>query len=172
MPLFIDRLPFRHWTDATRTPPLSYWSVVVPIILSEPGLTAPLSSVNVEDWVLDTGNRSDAFAWRQHLMQAGLDPDQNRKPQTLSVRTVSGRLIVPVREAELWLVSNIPALQGNPYRITLQRGLAFHDLQRLPDPEFERPLIGLRALRMARVRVEIDFAGDTVSVWTPDPVGP
>jgi hypothetical protein len=38
----------------------------------------------------------------------------------------------------------------------------------LPDPHFQRPLIGIRALRSARLRVEIDFDADTVSVWTPD----
>jgi hypothetical protein len=38
----------------------------------------------------------------------------------------------------------------------------------LPDPQFQRPLIDIRALRSARLRVETDFASDTVSVWTPD----
>jgi hypothetical protein len=38
----------------------------------------------------------------------------------------------------------------------------------LPDPQFQRPLIGIRALRTAGLRLEIDFAADTVSVRTPD----
>jgi hypothetical protein len=67
-----------------------------------------------------------------------------------------------------WLVSNLPALQPTPYRITLHRGLPFHDVPTLPDPQLQRPLIGIRALRSARLRVEIDFDADTVSVWTPD----
>ena len=75
---------------------------------------------------------------------------------------------MPVRDADLWLVSNIPALQPTPYRITLHRGLPFHDVPTVPDPQFQRPLIGIRALRSARLRVEIDFDADTVSVWTPD----
>ena len=168
MPLFLDRLPFHQWTDPTRTPPLTYWTVVLPVILTEPTLLAPPSVVGVQEWVLDTGNRGEAFAWRQHLTQAGLDPDQGRMPQSMTIRTVAGRLLVPVRDADLWLVSNIPALRSMPQRISLHRGLPFHDMPTLPDPHFQRPLIGIRALRSAGLRVEIDFAADTISAWTPD----
>jgi hypothetical protein len=66
------------------------------------------------------------------------------------------------------LVSNIPALQAPPYRMVLNRGLPFHDVPSRPDPESQRPLIGMRALRSAGLKVEIDFAHDTISVWTPD----
>src|SRR5258707_1105858 len=38
MPLFIDRLPFSSWTDQTRTPPLTYWSVSLPVLLTDPVL--------------------------------------------------------------------------------------------------------------------------------------
>ena len=38
----------------------------------------------------------------------------------------------------------------------------------LPDPEFHRPLVGMRALLRARLRVELDFVGKTLSLWTPD----
>lgn len=171
MPLFIDRLPFRRWTDATRSPAVQHWSIVLPIVLSESSLPNPPAVTGVEDWALDTGNRGEAFAWRQHLILAGLDPDANRRPP-VNIRTVSGQVLTPVRDADLWLVSNIPALQATPHRIVLRRGLAFRDMPHLPDPEFQRPLIGLRALRTAGVRVEIDFARDTDSVWTPDPAVP
>jgi len=171
MPLFIDRYPFHQWTDGTRTPPMTHWSVVLPLILSEGGVLTPPPVAIVQDWVFDTGNRVEAFAWRQHLVQAGLDPDQDHLPIPLTIRTVSGRIVVPVRDADLWLVSNIPGLQPTTYRIPLHTGLPFNDQQRTPDPEYERPLIGLRALRSAGVRVEIDFANDHISVWTPDVVG-
>jgi hypothetical protein len=114
MPLFIDRLPFHQWTDATRTPPLTYWTVVLPVILTEPTLLGPPPVSGVQDWVLDTGNRGEAFAWRHHLTQAGLDPDQGRMPQPMTIRTVAGPLTVPVRDADLWLVSNLPALRPTP----------------------------------------------------------
>jgi hypothetical protein len=172
MPLFIDRLPFHQWNDPTRTPPLTYWTVVLPVILAHPNLPTPPPVVGVQEWALDTGDRGEGFAWRHHLLQAGLDPDQWRLPQPMMIRTMAGRLIVPVRDTDLWIVSNIPALRPTPYRIPLHRGLPFHDVPTLPDPQFQRPLIGIRALRSAGLRVEIDFGKDHLSVWTPDPPPP
>ena len=172
MPLFIDRLPFETWTDATRSPPLSYWTVVLPVMLAEPSLLVPPPVARVQMWALDTGNRGEAFAWRHHLLQAGLDPDQGRLPQPMTVRTITGKVNVPVRDVDLWLVSMLPGPPLEPYRLVLHRGLPFQDTATIPDPHFQRPLLGIRALRTAGLRVEIDFAQDTVSVWTPDPVGP
>lgn len=78
MPIFIDRFPFHCWTDLTRSPPLLYWTVVLPVMVSEPSLIGPPPSAQVQEWVLDTGNRGEAFAWRHHLLQAGIDPDKKR----------------------------------------------------------------------------------------------
>src|SRR5205823_5110946 len=156
MPLFIDRLPFHCWTDPTRTPPLSYWTIVLPVMVAEPSLMGPPPVGSVQGWVLDTGNRGEAFAWRHHLVQAGLDPDQGRLPQQMTISTVTGKALVPVRDADLWLVSNLVSSNPDPYRIVLHRGLPFHDVATIPDPHFQRPLIGIRALRAAGLRVEID----------------
>jgi hypothetical protein len=49
MPLFIDRLPFHCWTDSTRTPPLSHWTIVLPIVLTEPMLLQPPSLTTATD---------------------------------------------------------------------------------------------------------------------------
>ncbi len=166
--LFIDRLPFRRWTDSTQSPPLTHWTIVVPVVLTDATILNPPATGAATDWVLDTGNRAEAFAWRQHLIDAGLDPDLDRMPLPIVIRTVMGRVTVPVRYASLWLVSNVPGLRANPYRMTLHRGLPFTDAASRPDPEFQRPLIGIRALRSAGLKVEIDFANDTISVWTPD----
>jgi hypothetical protein len=170
MPLFIDRLPFERWTDATRSPPLTYWTVVLPLMVTEPTLIAPPPVANVQLWALDTGNRGEAFAWRHHLVLAGLDTAQGRLPLPMTIRTVTGSMTVPVRDVDLWLVSNLRVATPDPYRMVLHRGLPFHDVATLPDPNLQRPLIGVRALRAAGVKAEIDFAGDTVSVWTPDAV--
>jgi hypothetical protein len=167
MPLFIDRLPFHCWTDLTRTPPLWYWTVVLPVIVAEPWLASPPATGAEQEWVLDTGNRGEAFAWRHHLVLANVDPDQGRLPLPMTIRSVTGSATVPVRDADLWLVSNLAGATPAAYRIVLHRGLPFHDSVSLPDPHFQRPLIGIRALRTAGLKVEIDFAGDTVSVWTP-----
>jgi len=87
----------------------------------------------------------------------------------MTIRTVAGSVVVPIRTADIWLVSNLPGQSLAPFRVELNRGLPFRDVGRVPDPHFERPLIGIRALRRAGLRIEIDFAYDTVSVWTPDP---
>jgi hypothetical protein len=81
--------------------------------------------------------------------------------------SMGGKTPVPVRLADLWLVSNVPALQGAAFRIELDPGVPFNNVTTLPDPQFHRPLIGFRALRRAGLRVELDFAADVVSVWTP-----
>jgi hypothetical protein len=147
VPLFIDRLPFRCWTDFTRSPPFSHWTVVLPIVIAEPMLPNPPSVTTATDWLLDTGNRGEAFAWRHHLTPAGLDADQGRMPLPLIIRTVAGGLTVPVRDADLWLVSNIPAVRSTPYRMVLHRGLPFqvrvitiidNDLITIIDARFRR----------------------------------
>jgi len=168
--LYIDHLPFHFWEDRTRTPPLGYWTIVLPIVLAEPNLLALPAGLLPQDWGVDTGNRGEGYAWRQHLIQAGLDPDLNRLANPVVITAVvGGKITVPVRQADLWLVSNIATLRYQAYRIPLQRGLPFQDVPTIPDPEFNRPLIGVRALRRSGLRIEIDFANDTVSVWTPDP---
>lgn len=167
MPLFIERLPFHSWIDATKNPPIPHRSILMPMLMSESSLPVPPSISIVQDWVLDTGSRGEAFAWRGHLLTAGMDPDIRRLPHPIMIRTVAGIVTVPVRDVDLWLLSNLqPSLP--PFRIQLVRGLPFRDVRRLPDPQLERPLIGIEAMRTAGLRVEIDFTNDTVSVWTPD----
>jgi hypothetical protein len=166
--LFIDRLPFTFWVDQTRAPASVHWSVVLPVIITDPNLPFPPPNAPVQDWVLDTGNRTTAFAWRRHLLDAGLDPDVLHFSGGANITTsMGGKANVPVRLADLWLVSNLPTLRGAAWRMELDPGIPFHDKVALPDPQFHRPLIGLRALRRAMLRVELDFAADVVSVWTP-----
>lgn len=169
MPLFIDRLPFHFWIDQTRTPPLTYSADLLPVWLTDPGLAAPLPNSPLQEWVLDTGNTGEGFAWRHHLLQAGLDPDVHRLPGHIRIggATIQQPPRASLREADLWLASSLPALHSKPFRIRLERGLPFLDLPARPDPLFHRPLIGMRALRRAGLRMEIDFAADVVSVWTP-----
>jgi hypothetical protein len=172
VPLFIDHLPLASWTDHTQTPPVSHWSVALPVLITEPGLPAPPPGLAIQQWCLDTGQAGEAYAWRHHLIVAGLDPDQQRAPGAVSLTSsLRSRALAPIRRADIWLVSNITAGPGF-YRMALERGIPFLDVTTRPDPQFNRPLIGMRALRRARLRVELDFAGDTVSVWTPDPAPP
>jgi hypothetical protein len=170
MPLFIDRLPFHSWADHTKTPPALHWSVVLPVWITDAGLPVPPSGLSVQHWCLDTGNTADAFAWRYHLIAAGLDPDRHRVPSwAVITSSVSGKLLVPIRCADLWLVSNLSSHRSSPYRLTLDRGIPFRNVLNQPDPHLNRPLIGMRVLKRAALRVELDFGKNTVSVWTPDP---
>lgn len=166
--LFIHRLPFHVWTDNTRTPPTQFWSIRLPVIPAEPGLIVPPPAVPQQDWVLDTGNTGEAFAWRQHLIAAGLDPDVGRVGFMGITSSLGGKKqSVPVRQADLWLVSNMPALATSPFRLEPFPGIPFRDAPQHSDPQLQRPLIGMRVLRRAGLLVELDFASDTVSIWTP-----
>jgi hypothetical protein len=170
MPLFIDHLPLHSWTDNTHSPPRTYWSVGLPVLIAEAGLASPPSGLTEQRWYFDSGNVGEAFAWRHHLIVAGLNPDQNQWSGSILINSsVGGRIQVPVRQADVWLVGNVPAFQNAPYRLELERGIAFRNVPILPDPQLHRPLIGMRAVRRARLRMEVDFMTDTVSVWTPDP---
>lgn len=169
MLLFLDRLPFHRWTDQTRTPPRDHWSVVLPVLLGASGELGPPVRGTPQEWALDTGNRGEALAWRHHLLAAGLDPGAERtEDQVLITTALAQRERLPVRTATLWLLSNLPEFQGQPWPLFLNPGIAFRDVPGLPDPEFHRPLIGLRALRRAGLKAEIDFGRDTVSVWVPE----
>jgi hypothetical protein len=75
-----------------------------------------------QEWALDTGNRGEGFAWRHHLLAAGLDPDQNRTTHQVAITAaVGGKITLPCHNADLWLVSNLPGWAATPYRILLQR---------------------------------------------------
>jgi hypothetical protein len=168
MPLFIERLPFHDWEDRTRTPPLGSWTIVLPILLTEANLLAPPAGLIPQEWALDTANRGEGYAWRHHLVQAGLDPAQHRLPSPVAITAVvGGKTTVPSRQADLWLVSNLGASAPPPYRIALQRaavsGRGCDPRSAVPPPSDRR------ARPPAGLRVEIDFAADTISVWTPDP---
>jgi hypothetical protein len=118
-------------------------------------------------WVLDTGFTGQVFAWRHHLEDAGLDPDTDHDTPILVRWTASvGGVQAPVRRADLWLTSNIPGTV--PFLLPLGRGVAFRDQQvATPEPEYHRALVGIRPLIRAGLKVELDFAGRTLSVWTP-----
>lgn len=168
MTLFIDRTSLHCWTDNSRTPPVRYWSARLPVLLSDAGLIAPPAGVQIQEWAIDTGNTGEALAWRHHLLVAGLDP-RVKRVSTVAIGSTIGlaKQIVPVRSADLWLVSNIAGTTLPPFKIELDPGVPFLDVPTIPDPNLQRPLIGMRSLRRARVRVEFDFAASTISMWTP-----
>jgi hypothetical protein len=138
------------------------------VLLTDTVAAAQPSAVP-QRWVLDTGFSGEAFAWRWHLEEAGLDPDVEQSGPLRARSSLGASEMVPIRNADLWLFSNLPALQGRPFRLELDPGIAFRNVAQRPDPEFHRPLVGMRALRRAGVRVQIDFTRGTVSLWVPGP---
>jgi hypothetical protein len=164
--LLIDRSPLHCWVDNTQTPSIQHWSVRLPVYVSPAG-SSPVLLTQAQSWVLDTAFAGEAFGWRHHLEDAGIDPDTDRlKPRYLRWTAGSTAILTPAREADLWLLSNIPG--QSPQYLPLLRGIRFRD-QRVatPDLEFHRALVGLRPLIRAGLKFELDFAGCTVSVWTP-----
>lgn len=130
--------------------------------------TCPLPTAHGEDWAIDTGATGDAFAWRHHLERSGLDPDTEQVGFT-AIRQYDGRSVMaPVRRANLWIASNLP--DTRPFRLPLNRGVAFIDaVVGSPDAQLHRPLIGMSALIRAGLKLEIECASRTVSIWTPGP---
>jgi hypothetical protein len=169
MPLFIDRLPLREVPVEYAGKRAITWYPLLPFILTEPGVDIPPNDARCKPWKFDTGNALDASAWRCHLEQASLDHSCRRHPRTVRARSANDMTEeLPIRKACLWLVSNIPSLRVTPLRLPLYQGLPFYD--RTPRrPELVFPLIGVRTLRRAGLKVKIDFKHLTISVWTSGP---
>jgi hypothetical protein len=169
VPLFIDRLPLHAWIPPGSLSELPVWSVSLPIVVSDPGRLAPPLRVRPQRWVIDTRFSGEAFAWRQHLQELGLDPDALRVG-TVHLTPLGGTpQPFPMRDADLWLFSNIPALRDKPWRLQLHEGLALRDVPELPSPEINCPMLGMRGLVQRGLTVKLDLIGNTVSVWTPGP---
>src|SRR5258708_40143576 len=99
----------QNWTDRTRTPPLVYWSAELYVLATDRGVASPAAGAAPRQWGLDTGNTDEALAWRYHLLSVGLDPDVRRAPVLRKIPVTGGNTIsLPAREADLWLVSNLP----------------------------------------------------------------
>lgn len=166
MLLFIDRLPLYSWGSPEAVSGRRLLSVSLPLIVTN-RRAEPRRSARPQRWALDTRFTGEAYAWRHHLMEAGLNPDVLRNGATYLTPLGSVPQEFPLRGADLWLVSNIPSLRDIPYRIELIDGIAFRNLRSLPNPESNCPLLGMRALESSGLKVLIDFADETVSVWVP-----
>lgn len=168
MVLFIDRLPLHSWAPPGTLPDRHFLSLSLPVIVSNP-LSQPRPATQPQRWALDTRFTGEAYAWRHHLEEAGLDPDRLRNGSTRLTPLGGTPQEFPLRSADLWLVSNIPVLRNTPYLIRLRNGIAFRDQHFRPHPETNCPLLGMRALEATGLKVAVDFAARAVSVWVPGP---
>jgi hypothetical protein len=170
VPLFIDRLPF-YAAESSRATAAVPKLVPLPIIPSRSDLDAPPPGVRPQCWWFDSAFNGEALAWRHHLEEAGMNPE-DEPSGTSRVRPSVG--FGPPKEfpqcaGDLWLISNLQAFAERPYRIVLRNGIAYRNVRRLPDPDRNCPLIGMRALENSGLILAIDFRSKTVSVWTPGP---
>jgi hypothetical protein len=167
VPLFLDRLPLRERSVRRDT---SYWSVSLEVLITDPGLASPPPGARPQRWIFDTGKEGEASCWRCDLEDAGLDTSIGRRAPITSAPAHGPTRTLPTRAADLWLLSNIPALRGRPYRIALPTGIAFQDIPNRRTPQtVVPPLIGMQAFLHAQLRVQIDFPRRRVSIWTPGP---
>jgi hypothetical protein len=170
--LFLDRLPIHRWYYNTPTGGQACQvSVSVPALPGDPDPACrPAEGLVPQRWVFDSGCTGEGFVWRRHLADAGLHPDRLHGPEA-TLRTANGTINVPVRKAVLWLVSNIPALQGCPYRLPLSPGIPFQNAAWpwADPPDLRSPILGLRPLLRGGLKVEIDARGERVSLWVPAP---
>lgn len=167
MILFLDRLPLYSWIQEQGGLTYRHWSVSLPILVTpRHGDVASALRSRVQRWVFDPAYTGEAYAWRSHLEEAGLDPTVGQRGIARSRSAFGNEERLPIRSASLWLVSNLPGLHDQPFLLPLLSGIVFRDAP-APDPEFHRPLLGVRLLLRAGLKVQTDFARATVSVWTP-----
>jgi hypothetical protein len=106
--------------------------------------------------ILDTGHTHNFSIHEQQLIDwAGVDPRVLNKIGEIRV----GNDRLPLLDADIWLYRNVPgkteiAAERVPFCVELDAGVAVYP--RSMDKAPRLPLIGLRAMRMARFRVNID----------------
>lgn len=164
MPLLVDRLPLHSWIAPGDPAQQPRWSVSLEVIPSNPGLDQPPVGSKPQRWAIDTRFSGEAYAWRHHLVEAGLDPDALRSGSVLLTPVGGTPARFPTRDADLWLVSNLPGVK--PWRLELDLGIALRDTDRLPDPEVNCPLLGMGALAPSGLRIAVNFAKSSISVWS------
>ena len=148
---------------------LTGFGVPLRLILTEPGVEEPPPGASERIWFFDTGYDGDAFAWRGHILDAGLDPDVRRDHRRtwISSSLSAQRSGLPIRKADLWLVGD--ALTAQYYPLRLRQGVAFKDEPIPPEAaRAARPLVGMRLLLRAKIRIELNLMTRAFSIWVPD----
>src|SRR5688572_22734485 len=101
MPLFLDRLPLYSWVDDSHEPVLRRWSVSLPVLVTDPEQEFSLpAGWPPQRWILDTGYTGEAFAWRSHLLEAGLDPSVGLVGRARTRTAFGTEARLAVREAD------------------------------------------------------------------------
>src|SRR4051794_3876286 len=120
-------MPLHCWAD-------DHWSPRVPIILSAFG-QAPAPGVRPQGWIIDTGFTGEAFLWRHHLEDSGIDFNGAKEHRITLGWSASGEKKTAWScKGHLWLVSNVPGRKN--YRLRLYKGIACTaERAAAPDPD-------------------------------------
>jgi hypothetical protein len=151
--------------------PLQRASIALRVKITNVGVASPPASSTPIVCYLDTGFAGEFFCWRAHLVAAGIDPDMYRDPRRQRLRATlhaERSLGVPIRRADVWLLSNLPEYQDKPYRVELKTGISFRNAQSRSGGAVPRAILGMQTLLIANAKVEIDFDRRTYSLWVPD----
>lgn len=117
--------------------------------------------------ILDPGFSHNFSIRHEHLIRwAGLDPRWLKRRQEVRIN----KEVVPLYKADVWLHPNVPgkrdrAAGGEPFRVELDTGIAVYPANTPNAPRL--PLLGLRALRRARLHLTIDCDRCAVTLRTP-----
>lgn len=170
MPYIIRKFPFRSTrTSVTvqgREVPIKADQIIVSVSLSPGGARSLERGAPQFPAILDTGHNHNFSIQEDHLIRwAGMDP------RTLSrlgeIRLGNDRL--PLLEANVRIFPNVRgkrdvAAGGAPLCLELDAGVAVYPRSAAAQPRL--PLLGLRAMRLAGLRLNIDCQALSVSIRT------
>ena len=169
--VILDRLPFFDYPMTAILPSgekvvIKSRQIIVWVAVTLPEIEKPPTPEERFPVVLDTGF-NDSFLIREQHLFAWTQIDSSQLP-TVSSLTVYGRR-ARVVDAALWLFRNVPGTRDDlmsttPDRVDVDNGIAIcptsFDQPRLP-------LLGLRTLRVANLRLSLDGATATVTLEAP-----
>ena len=116
--------------------------------------------------ILDIGHSHNFSIRHEHLIRwAGLDPRWLDRGKEVRIN----KEVVPLYQADVWLHPNVSgkrdrAAGGEPFRLALDTGIAVYPPTMSSAPRL--PLLGLRALRLARLHLTIDCDRCSVTLRT------
>ena len=164
MKLFIQDEAFFGIDPSNPTP--QHVEIRLSMAITEPDIPEPPATTTTLDFVLDTG-ADDALVFPNDLLDFGIIPEEGVSGGKETFILADGSKIeLSRRDVTLWLYSNIPGLEDQPYPIDLNGGVVvFPD----PDPGVNvSPLLGMNPLLDAALKIEINAQTQQFSVWVPD----
>ncbi len=172
--MLFDQAAMHSWTDRTRAASREYWSVRVPVLISDPFLKSPPARQRRQFWTCDIGYTGAAYCLENHLREAGLDPAVWSFERTVANRSSlrPDKVHLPARQVRLWIPCDTSDKQTRYLMFDPHPGVVFGAPRKVLDPEFDRPLIGMKLLANSGLKIELDFVAKTFSIWLMDEHSP